>query len=533
MAGDIETAESAEPAAAFLDEPPPFRWWQFAPVVLLVVLCDLTIFRGKGYAGYASLFLGAPLLMAAAAAGRRIGREAVPVAVMLLLLALRLAWFGSAWQLALGFALLVAFAMTLAGRRPYVLEGLGFASQTVAAGYIAIHRQWRACRDTSPTLSAGGFLAFGLPLAAFVAFGLLFVLANPDLAAALGERVERIAVSVREWLLNFTPDVVEFLFWGAALWIVVGLLRPLTNGSELVETFRDEDDGEHEDGESSPLYAPFRNSLVTVILLFAGYLAFEYQTLWFREFPEGFYYSGYAHQGAFWLTVALGLTTLTLSLVFRGSILDDPRRPILRKLAWLWSAENLLLAAAVYHRMLIYVGFNGMTRMRVVGFCGISAVVVGFLLVLVKIAASRDFVWLIRRQLWALFLFVFVYAVAPVDALVMRYNVERILSGDPTPSVQISVHPIDPDGLLQLPPLLESDDPIVREGVRALLAEKLTEARSRRKQQAEDGWTGYQWGDAVLVRELESLEDRLSPYDSRAARTRALRRFHDYAYQWY
>ena len=49
------------------------------------------------------------------------------------------------------------------------------------------------------------------------------------------------------------------------------------------------------------VYPAFRNTLLTVIALFAAYLVFEFKTLWFRVFPEGFYYSGYAHQGAAWL----------------------------------------------------------------------------------------------------------------------------------------------------------------------------------------------------------------------------------------
>lgn len=110
-----------------------------------------------------------------------------------------------------------------------------------------------------------------------------------------------------------------------------------------------------------------------------------------------FVYSGDAHEGAAWLTVALALATFILSLVFRGSVRCDARLPKLRMLAWAWSLENVLLAFAVYNRLFIYVGFNGMTRMRIVGLFGITAVLVGFVVVLVKIAKNHSFVWLIRR----------------------------------------------------------------------------------------------------------------------------------------
>jgi len=506
---------------------------QFLAVLLFVALADVTIYRGMGYAGYAALFAAGPLLMAVAALRPRL-RHVLPIAALAVLLSVRLAWWGSPLGVGLGFALLAAFAMSLSGLPPYVMEGIAFVAQTFGAGYVAIYRQWQRANRVSPTISGTGSMAVVLPVLAFTAFGLLFVLANPDLATALGEHFERFATAAREWLADFAPNVTEVLFCLAAFWIACGALRPLTANSLLEEKPPRSADSATSPvfSEPAPLYPAFRNTLLTVIALFAVYLVFEFQTLWFREFPTGFHYSGYAHEGAFWLTVALALTTLWLSLVFRGQTLDDPRLPRLRRLAWIWSLENLLLAAAVYHRLLIYVGFNGMTRMRVVGFCGISAVVIGFLLVLWKILARRDFVWLVRRQLWALFLFVYLYAVLPVDALVMRYNVQRILDGDPAPGVQISVHPIDPDGLLQLVPLLESDNEIVREGVRALLSEQHAESRRRERKRDSEGWTAFQSADRELGVRLEELKPRLR-FADRAQRDAAWKRFRDYAYQWY
>ncbi len=101
-------------------------------------------------------------------------------------------------------------------------------------------------------------------------------------------------------------------------------------------------------------------------------------TLWGREFPRGFHYSGYAHEGAAWLTLALAMATAGLSLVFAGRTLADPRLAVLRRWGNVWAIQNLLLAVAVYHRLHIYIGFNGMTRMRTVGIFGISCVVAGF-----------------------------------------------------------------------------------------------------------------------------------------------------------
>jgi hypothetical protein len=251
-------------------------------------------------------------------------------------------------------------------------------------------------------------------------------------------------------------------------------------------------------------------------------------------FPKGFYYAGYAHEGAAWLTVALALATVTLSIVFSGSLLRDPRLGLLRKLAWVWSIENFLLAAAVYNRLFIYINFNGLSRMRMIGLFGISAVVIGFALVLWKIAHERGFLWLLRRHLWALFATIFLFALTPIDACVVGYNVRRILAGDPAPSVQISVHPISSEGVLLLKPLVHCDDPILREGIRAMLAERQRQAETLAKQQRRLGWTSYQAADEKALQGLRADRGAWADfYSQRKRREATLRQFHDYAYQWY
>ncbi len=98
--------------------------------------------------------------------------------------------------------------------------------------------------------------------------------------------------------------------------------------------------------------------------------------------------------------MALALATLVLSLAFRGSLLSDPRIKRLRFWAWIWSLENFCWAWPSFHRMFIYIDFNGMTRMRVVGLLGTLSVIIGFALVVAKIVQGRGFLWLIRGQMW-------------------------------------------------------------------------------------------------------------------------------------
>lgn len=317
-------------------------------------------------------------------------------------------------------------------------------------------------------------------------------------------------------------------------WISIGYLRP--SG----QLFKRGDSSARIVSETaaSPYYDAYRNTLVVVIGLFAVYLVFEFQTLWFRTFPPGFHYSGYAHEGAAWLTVALGLATLLLSLIFRGTISSDPRLSQLKTLSWIWSLENLLLAVAVFNRLFIYIGFNGMTRMRVVGMLGVASVIGGFILVLRKIAGNREFTWLIRRQLWTVAMAIYFYAVLPVDGFVNRFNVNRILAGDPRPSVQISVHRTSDEGWLCLSPLIDCTDPLIRDGIRGMLDEKLDELERNNKKSHDRHWTVQQIATDRLFVRLRSTKSRWASdswwnASDESGRRRVIEEFRDYAYRWY
>lgn len=513
---------------------PPVGAREIAAVAALVALCDLTIYRGAGYAGLALLFAAVPALLALGKPQPRWQWSSLLLAGLLVLLAGRLVWQGSLLSVVAGFMLILAFALTLGGHRPYVPDVAATALLTGLAGFQGLARYAGTAARVGPSAARLPWLSVLLPLGAIVLFGMLFILANPDVAASFFRGADRILQDVRAWLQSVGGRWTEAAFWLAVALVAAGLLRPLNAGPVLENAIGSQlPDAKPVPGESSPLYTALRNTLVAVVVLFAAYLIFEFKTLWFRQFPPGFYYAGYAHEGAAWLTVALAAATLILSLAFRGRVLTDPRLGRIKRLAWIWSAESFLLALAVYHRMYIYIDFNGMTRMRTIGLFGITAVLVGFCLVVWKIARHHSFLWLIQRQLWTLAAAVLLFALTPVDAIVHTYNVNRVMAGDLAPSVQISVHPISAEGVLVLHPLLNSDDPIIREGIRALLAQRAIEADRLAAERSRLGWTAYQAADAKLLEQLLQIESEWNEYADDAARAAALGRFHAYVYQWY
>jgi hypothetical protein len=517
------------PSSAPID--PPLSAAELASLLAIVALADLAIYRGEGYAGWAAVLGAAPVLLFLGAAHKRLGRGIFLLGSMLLMLAARLVWCGSVVEAAVGLALLPCFAISVAGYIPYVTDSLLFTLQIVYHGGRGLAAYGRGLLPVGRRFAPATAIAIVVPLVIGAAFSLLFVLANPDIVKSVSETLSRAIEELRKWLIEFSLGESAFVL--GTLWITVALLRARVGAEHasrrVVET-TDARPAPLAEVAPRPLYLAWRNSLVVVSVIYAVYLVFEFRTLWFREFPQGFYYSGYAHEGAAWLTIALALATSILSLIFRGRILEDRRVTGLQRLAWIWSAENLLLAAAVYNRLFIYVGFNGMTRMRILGLYGVTAVVAGFLLVVVKIIRRRRFSWLVERNLWTLGIAVYVYAITPLDYLAVRYNVSRILDGHSAPAVQISEQPISSEGLLALWPLLQCPDQYVKNGVAALLQERGDELDARAKS---EHWTAYQIADQDLLQQIRDRSTSMPRFPDEHARRDAWERFATYAYQWY
>ena len=502
------------------------------PIIFIMIgLVDVTLFRSEGFAGPALFF---PVALGLLLLGRlRIewNVASVVASLLLLILSASMVWAGGFGQIIAAIWLLLAANLAAQGVVPYVLEPVVALAATIPGGYEFLHGlqlSWR-CVVLDPVDHGRPSRAMNylLPIVSAFVFGSVFLLANPDVIKAISSVLSGFYAEIQSWFSRFS--MFEIVVWCLTFWLTGGLLLPVVrkaveSSGALIDQV--EADFDH------PMFRPFFNTLATLISLFSVYLVFEFCTLWFRKFPAGFHYSGYAHEGAAWLTVALGLATLTLSLIFRGSMMNDKRLSSLKTLAWIWSGLNFLLVASVYNRLLIYVDFNGMTRMRVIGFLGISAVVGGFILVLLKIAKRQKFMWLISRQLWVLAFAVYLYLVVPVDILVHRYNVQRIIAGSPAPSVQISEHPISDDAIPQLLPLLDCENETIRNGIQARLRIQLQRIKLKSHQRPEH-WTGLQFGKQRAWLALELAESRLNMTATDKQTDAALSTFRDYAMQWW
>lgn len=505
---------------------------------LLLFVADIAMFSGHGFTGLALLFLVAPFLIMLTGMHRQ-SLSVFFVLSMLVVVAVRAVWLGSFLLGFCGFVLIFSMSLVASGFKAsltnlllhcFVAPFSGISHLFSLAGIWAI-------RKPCAVRKKNGVAAIVIPLAAISVFGSIFVFANPDLSATVSRFLNDIVFNSS--LLKYLPSFSHYWFWCVVGVFAIGLVRPLSRfGPPLdVDVFTSIESQPVSCGDIAECkhFEVFRNTLVSLIFLFIVYLVFEFSTLWFREFPVGFYYAGYAHNGAAWLTFALLLTTVTLSLIFRRELYSDPRVSQIWILSSIWIALNFVLAMAVYNRMWIYVDFNGLTMMRMVGLFGITTVVTGMVLLIFKMKRRQSFSWLVAQDIKALFVAVFLFAVVPIDWIWVSYNVDRVNSGDLPASIQLVAHPIGDDGIRPLIELIHHENETIREGGKAILFLRLDQLAFTNSRRRELGWTAIQLGSEAIQADIQSLLESgsLDSIESTAIAETAKQKFYDYAFQWY
>ena len=535
------------------EPPPPLEFREPIALLGMLVLCDVAIYAGGGYAGYALFLALAPVILLCGSLVRHFDRFVLLLGGLLLLLGWRLIWLGSVGGVLIGFAVLSCFIAALAGLRPFLLEVFIYSSICAMRGIPNTRHYFKVKRYGLLGKEFKGLEIFA-PLAALIVFGGIFLLANPDLQ----ETVSGWLHDFLQWLRSFHITFNRVLFWGLVLVLTAGAMRTSAKMLPALMGKKGEEDSPKADrfGALADIeFSAARNTLFTVIILFCVYLVYEFAKLWVRPIPGGFAYSAYAHHGAAWLTVALAVATFTLGIIFHPKVAAHDRIAHLRNLAAIWSVENFVLAVCAFHRTQIYVHYNGLSRMRVVALFGIAVVVAGFVLVLVKVVREKNLLWLVRRELWALGITLYLLVLTPIDLIVTHYNVGRIMGGDPAPIVQITVHPIGPDAIPALLPLANSSNEVVREGIRAHLAQSALELEgkaealdykslghssrsslleTRGRSWAKQGdWSDYQIAPNKTREILNRHKDNWVEYLSDSERYKAQDQLKEYAMQWY
>ena len=455
-------------------------------ILVLTVFLDYLLFQGSGGLSYTIILLFLPIAIYFCAPDIKFSRKVFIFYSLFVLLAIRCFWQVNPAIIIISVCTLIAFSISLKTSRydvPFISNSF-FPTLVIGIGRLFDDylKKLKTIHVRKIVLKPSMFKTIGIPVLITAVFGLIFILANK----ILSDLVTRVFNSfwndfLGSFFEKYFPGFNHILFWLICLWFLATLFRPYVRKLSRDEEWCKDKETEPEKVETENT-VPFRvsfNTLIGVNLIFFVYNCIDaYYLLGKSTLPAGLNHSQYAHQGAFWLTVALALSTFILGAIFRDHLNFHLKVKSLYTLTVLWGIQNFILALWVYQRLVIYINYNGLTRMRIVGILGTTLVIVGFILVLLKVNKKWTLLWLIRKQLAALAFTVIFIFIIPMDLIVWNINAKLLSYQDAyRTAVQLAIQPISPEGLPSLVPLLEHEDPVIAKGTAAILGKWYYELR--------------------------------------------------------
>jgi hypothetical protein len=286
-------------------------------------------------------------------------------------------------------------------------------------------------------------LAARLPLLVLPALGsalfiALFAAANPLISNAFSQ------ISLASLFGGISA--LRIVFWlviGCPLW---ALLRP---HPLLLRPRREADPDFALPGVSLP---SLTLSLLAFNLVFAVQNGLDLAFLWSgAALPKGMTLAEYAHRGAYPLIATALLAGLFVLVTLRPGSPLAASRPV-RRLVYLWVAQNVLLVASTALRTLDYVDAYSLTRLRIAALVWMGLVAAGLILICWRIAARRSGAWLINANAAAALAVLLACAFVDLGAVAARWNVRhaREAGGRGAALDLCYLHELGPSALLPL-----------------------------------------------------------------------------------
>jgi hypothetical protein len=255
------------------------------------------------------------------------------------------------------------------------------------------------------------------------------------------------------------PDRVFFwLFLGAILWGVCRIRYKRTHFPEIGA------------GRTLTLSLLAR-CLLLFNAVFAVQTVMDCTYLWGgAALPGGMTYAEYAHRGAYPLIATALIAGLFVLLTFRAG-LPTQETTVVRRLLYVWLAQNILLTLNSLWRLHLYVEVYSLTRLRFAAAIWMLLVSAGIILIVWRIYAGKSNSWLLNANFVTLLAVLYVCCFINFDSIISNYNARncREVAGRGVP---LDIQYLEQIGVESLPALIwyqhRGNDPL--KSARAQLA---------------------------------------------------------------
>jgi hypothetical protein len=514
----------------------PVRWWDSLLLGLIVTAADVGIYKAPGGSG-SGLLLAVSLFVLLASQRKWMNVAQLMLGGSVLAMAGLMVWHHWGLLYIVGWIALFVLSMKLSRPDWFGLDAFLAIFCTLKwapmrfAGHFYKKNLFKRQHSSAATRKKWSVSIVLIPAAICGVFVLVFSAANPVISKMLAE----LNTGIADFFTNIGQYVSggRILFWGLMFLLGAVLIRPVKKcllADELAacdETLADK----HEQIKDDSVFATSLVTLISVNILFAAYNAMDSVYLYFKAtLPKGISWTDYTHQGCGWLTIALFFSSLVVGYIFNSRLNFHPRAKVLRWLAYSWSLLNGILAVGSLRRMQMYIDYSGLTHLRITGVLGTLLVASGMGIMVYKIYAGRNSVWLLRRYVLAFGIAVLTLALIPSGYICATYNVQKVQEYKPRALRPIFLKELSPEAL---PPLIELLDykradgdvrreKLVREGIAAILGQHLEQLEKKAGVPWSQRQLSADWALKKLRPVREKIQKTLPEYKWEAARRRMI-----------
>ena len=274
-----------------------------------------------------------------------------------------------------------------------------------------------------------------IPVSIFGVFLIVYSQASTQLANIL----ERIGRSF-EWLLDWQWSPASTLFFLFGLGLLASLLFPDTFGgffAQLEQKYKSSLRRRRPDRQR----ARFRNfsmlalrneywiavlviGMLNGLLLLVNLIDFRY-VWWPPSDPSPQELSQFVHKGTSMLILAILMAMGVLLVFFRRNLNFLRGNDLLKKLSYLWIAQNGLLALSVAVRNIHYIHHYGLTHKRLGVLLFLLLVVFGLITLYAKIRYPKTIYYLLMLNAWFVYAAFLGFGLINWDIYMTRYNLEH------------------------------------------------------------------------------------------------------------
>lgn len=369
--------------------------WKVAIAITLVVIGDLLFFQWNYFGGYLGAF-GLALVAGMVAARHPVRRD-------------KRAWIAASGASVFAFAMIYD-ASLLAWTLFWIAAGM--AALLPATGAFDDGWRWfqrlllhalrspfapifdtlrvvrvRRARQRSRFSLRAALPVIGLPLIGSAVIIALFAAANPVLEKLIS------TISIPDLT---AIDIVRIMLWVLLFIMAWSLIHPRL-ARRIFPTF----DGRGDLAIRGVSVASVRLSLIVFNLLFALQNLMDAAYLnGMVQMPSDITLAEYAHRGAYPLIATALLAGLFVIITLRPGSATAANSTI-RKLVFLWIAQNIVLVGSSIVRTLDYVEAYSLTILRISALVWMVLVAIGLVLICWRLIADKSASWLINANLAA------------------------------------------------------------------------------------------------------------------------------------